>query len=61
MRIVITGAAGFLGSRLAAAILERGTLTDTRGELRSVTELVLVDLVRPTLRDRRVVALEGSL
>jgi nucleoside-diphosphate-sugar epimerase len=61
MRIVITGAAGFLGSRLAAEILARGALVDTHGERRDVTELVLVDLVRPTLRDPRVVALEGSL
>jgi nucleoside-diphosphate-sugar epimerase len=57
MRIVITGAAGFLGSRLAAEILARGALVDTHGERRDVTELVLVDLVRPTLRDPRVVAL----
>jgi nucleoside-diphosphate-sugar epimerase len=61
MRIVITGAAGFLGSRLAAEILARGALVDTRAERRDVTELVLVDLVRPALRDPRVVALEGSL
>jgi len=61
MRIVITGAAGFLGSRLAAEILARGALVDTHGERRDVTELVLVDLVGPTLRDPRVVALEGSL
>ncbi len=61
MRIFITGAAGFLGSRLAAEILERGALVDTRGERRDVTELVLVDLVRPTLHDPRVVALEGNL
>ena len=32
MRIVITGGAGFLGSRLARAILARGSLTDARGE-----------------------------
>ena len=31
MRIVITGGAGFLGRKLAAALLARGTLTDARG------------------------------
>ena len=35
MRIVITGGAGFLGSRLARKLLERGTLTDARGNARS--------------------------
>ena len=44
MRIVITGGAGFLGSRLARRILERGTLTDARGESRNVHELVLLDV-----------------
>ena len=32
MRIVITGGAGFLGTRLARALLARGTLTDARGD-----------------------------
>ena len=32
MRIVITGGAGFLGTRLARKLLERGTLTDARGD-----------------------------
>jgi len=61
MRVVITGAAGFLGSRLAAEILERGALIDTRGERRDVTELVLVDIVASPVRDRRVVTIEGDL
>jgi D-erythronate 2-dehydrogenase len=61
MRVVITGAAGFLGSRLASAILGRGTLTDARGERREVRELVLVDLVRPAVQDSRITAIAGSL
>ena len=47
MRVVITGGAGFLGGRLARAILERGSLTDARGHARTVRELVLVDSVAP--------------
>jgi nucleoside-diphosphate-sugar epimerase len=31
MRIVITGGAGFLGVRLARALLARDTLTDAKG------------------------------
>jgi len=62
MRVVITGAAGFLGSRLARAILERGSLTDSRGNLRSVRELVLVDVVAPApSTDPRMQAISGSL
>ena len=47
MRVVITGGAGFLGGRLARAILERRTLTDAQGNARAVRELVLVDVVAP--------------
>jgi nucleoside-diphosphate-sugar epimerase len=62
MRVVITGAAGFLGSRLARALLERGTLTDAGGRTRGIRELVLVDRVMPaTHGDARVRAVHGSL
>ena len=36
MRIVITGGAGFLGTRLARKLLERGTLTDAAGRTREI-------------------------
>jgi nucleoside-diphosphate-sugar epimerase len=61
MRIVITGAAGFLGSRVARAILERGSLTDASGKSREVRQLVLVDVAPPTLSDSRVSAVTGDL
>jgi len=62
MRAVITGGAGFLGSRLARAILERGTLTDAAGNARAVRELVLVDVVAPAAsNDPRVRSVVGSL
>ena len=61
MRIVITGAAGFLGSRLARAILERASLTDASGNSREVRQLVLVDVAPPTLTDSRVYAVTGDL
>lgn len=62
MRVVITGGAGFLGAKLARALLARGTLAGPDGTARPVERLVLVDLVRPQgLDDPRVEALTGDL
>ena len=43
MRVVITGAAGFIGQTLTAALLDAGRLRSLRGGGSSVDELVLVD------------------
>ncbi len=61
MRVVITGGAGFLGSRLARAILDRGRLSDARGEARDITRIVLVDMVPASVTDPRVTAVVGDL
>jgi nucleoside-diphosphate-sugar epimerase len=62
MRIVITGGAGFLGLRLARAVLERRRLTDARGVGREIREIVLLDVApAPDLGDARVTAVAGDL
>jgi nucleoside-diphosphate-sugar epimerase len=62
MRIVITGGAGFLGQRLARAILARGSLADSGGYPRDVSEVVLLDVVAtPRFDDVRVATIAGDL
>ena len=62
MRVVITGGGGFLGRKLARAILERGKLTDAGGREHDVREVVLVDVVAPQgVDDARVQTVVGDL
>jgi nucleoside-diphosphate-sugar epimerase len=62
MHVVVTGGAGFLGRRLAARLLARGTLTDARGRQREISRIVLLDVGRATLpADPRLVAIAGDL
>ena len=62
MRIVITGGAGFLGTRLARKLLDRGTLTDANGRVREISSLTLLDVAEPAaFADPRVRAVAGDL
>jgi D-erythronate 2-dehydrogenase len=61
MRVVITGGAGFLGSRVARKVLETGRLTDARGAVREVRELVLLDVAAASVTDSRVGIVTGDL
>jgi nucleoside-diphosphate-sugar epimerase len=62
MRVVITGGAGFLGRRLARALLARGGLTGADGREHPVDRVVLVDLVAADPEgDRRVEVLSGDV
>ena len=62
MRVIITGGAGFLGQRLARALLDRAMLTDHRGKQRPIWDLRLVDVVSPPdLENPRVSWVTGDL
>src|SRR6476659_2587719 len=61
MRIVITGGAGFLGTRLARELLQRGRLTDARGKERAISRIVLVDVAPARVADQRVTSVVGDL
>jgi D-erythronate 2-dehydrogenase len=57
LRVAITGGGGFLGSRLARKLLERGELGS-----RPITRLALLDTAFPSpLEDPRLVAITGDL
>jgi D-erythronate 2-dehydrogenase len=62
MKAIITGGAGFLGARLARAVLDKGTLKDGSGHDQPVSELVLIDVTEPApIADARVTRVTGDI
>lgn len=62
MHIVITGAAGFLGSKLASKILAQGSLGGPGGKARKISQVTLVDIVEPSgFSDPRIHVVTGDI
>ena len=61
MKVVITGGGGFLGYRIAQALLKKGTIADADGKQAPVTEVVLYDLAFPENVDSRMTCVKGDM
>ncbi len=61
MKVFITGGGGFLGHRLARALLDRGGLAGADGREAPVTEVTCFDTAFPANADPRVKCVTGDL
>lgn len=61
VKILITGAGGFVGYRLAQALLKKGTLADAAGKQAPICAVVLFDMASPPNVDARFKCVTGDL
>ena len=61
MKIVITGGGGFLGYRLAQALLQKGSLPNRQDQQTPISQIVLFDMAFPENIDKRFKCVQGDL
>ncbi len=61
MRVVITGAGGFIGSNLVRALLDVGQLTDRQGIPRQIDRVLQVDSHLSDDTDRKLERIQGDI
>ena len=61
MKVLITGGGGFIGYRLALALLNKGTLSNAGGQQEPISQITLFDMAFPENVDSRLKCVKGDL
>jgi nucleoside-diphosphate-sugar epimerase len=61
MRILITGAGGFIGRTLTSVLLQGGHLSNRTGQSEAIEEILLLDTRLPPCPDKRLTPLQGDI